>query len=456
MKRIKPEKTSSSNVKLSESLDVEIQKPKISSVLLHSEKPNIFTEKLKYDQIVEDLSAKGFSAIYVMGFKKSQGFVYCKTSLGQYVLVELPSNLDIKYYDLDLVSQMCGIVTTDIVQLFSSKLTDIYTGYAFISSGGIQYFANKDTSSVIYGFADFNTASGLLKLQKHHHIVIPAVPYEKITYPSRMNTIELAAYTFDDYDLIEQLFIRTGMDVPLNYKGPMMFFLPDNVEELLKINDVDQLRSILTAGIVMEMYDSGIHEVTNVMDDKLTIDLDKRIIMSGKSRIKITAGPIRKYNGSLYRISSRIKPVQNVQEMPEQSDMSRIVTLIDVNRTSMIINEIEYLYNSERHTQLLDSIKELYDSVSSVVEMAETKTLQEWNKLSSSTKTFMKKFDSTEIPCLDKSCGGIDSFSDDVSNQNVEFLKLSKKSNMLASLLVPVDELRLKFARITRSINMAD
>jgi len=434
--------------------------PKITGI-------NIMATTSDLNEITDNLKDMGIEVISIFYAKYPQGpqvlFIYTMTMHGQYVLIEPPQGTTVQYGDLEIHHQRVQVLQTNIQEMFQKELKDIYTGYAFICSGGIHYVRNVGDEPVIYGYDEYKACKSILGLKSYCFSLIPAVQYSKLAKPERFNTIEAAINTNDKFKTTQEAIRKSGLISLLTMKGPLTFFLPkeSKLKNLLNYSP-EKLRATLLAHIVI-----GRINPTDTEDDtanyqaiagnkiqitrangKITkVTSDKK-----SSNIKNKDDIIRKYNGIVYIIDTTFKPVSENFKMPEKSDLDDIITIFDINKSTMEIRRAQYVVNMSNQQQSLKLLEFIQNFAGKLHKEIQEISEKEGKQLLKDANEFMELFYSRQVPCQDE-CLRMDKLAEDLRKQNLRFEKIIRQSNILASLKVPLEKFMLKMSRIDRSLN---
>lgn len=432
---------------------------------------NIMTTRSNFQEIIDNLKDMGIEVVNTVYANYPEGpqalFIYAMTMHGQYVLIELPQGTTIQYGDVEIHHQRVQVLQTNIQEIFQKELKGIYTGYAFICAGGIHYVRNLGNEPVVYGYDEYKTAKSILELKSYCYSLIPAVQYIKLAKPERFNTIEAAINTNNRFKVAQDLIRKTGLVSLLTMKGPFTFFLPKESRlKALANYSPEKLRANLLAHIIVgriEPVDS---------DDKVNYQaIAGNIIQITRSNEKITkvvsdkkssnintnnkTDVIRKYNGIIYITDSVFKPVNENFKMPMKSDLDDIITIFDINKSTMEIRRAQYTINIDKQQQSLKLLEFIGDFAKKLHAEVREISEKEGGQLLNDSNEFMKLFYTRQIPCQDE-CLRMDKLAEDVRRQNIRFEKILSQSNILGSLKVPLEKFMLKVSRIDRSLNHND
>ena len=159
-----------------------------------------------------------------------------------------------------------------------------------------------------------------------------------------------------------------------------------------------------------------------------------------------------KYNGIIYIIDTIFKPINQNFKMPLKSDLDDIVTIFDINKSTMEIRRAQYAINIRNQQQSLklleyieDLTKKLHGEIGEISEREGKELLKDSNE-------FMQLFYSRQIPCQNE-CLRMDKLAEKVRKETMRLEKIIRQSNMLGSLKISLEKLLLKLSRIDRSLN---
>lgn len=399
--------------------------------------------------------------------------LYCITTNGQYMFVELPPNTQVTYGDVQINIQRPDVLQSNIREIFKENLKSIMTGYAFICQGGIHYIRSHGEQPLIYGYDDPREMENF-KLRKFSFIVVPAVNYIKLRSTIRFNTLETALDVIDETKTIRKIFNKAGLISFLTIKGPLTVFLPDTkILKTIENNSEEEIKSILLAHIVIGRIDvinlndpviNGVSLNNNNNGQETYKAIAQNDIILNKSNgkvefISITGSnkkirvlkTIRKFNGIIHIVDSIFTPIQTKFTLPESSDLDDVITIFDVNKATMEIRRAQYDINQENQKQslilsqyTLEKTQHLFDVI---LELSKTKG----DKLLKDTTEYMNLFYTRQVPCVDE-CIRMDDLSEDLTQQNIEYENLIRQSNYLGSLRVAFEEMLLKLSTIEQSL----
>lgn len=432
----------------------------------------------------------------ILFFAYSDGTVgpallYCKTTQGQDVLIEPPSNAKILGGDISLNIQRVGVMTTDVVQTFSSEFSKLQTGYAFISPGGI-HLARKDSNSpVYYGFDDYKAAKKAFSLKKYHYLVLPLVSYQNLVEPQRLNTLE-AYINGHEKRILSELVNKAGLTSLLTMRGPFTMFIPTNETlEKLSASDPKSLKATLLAHVVLDRIDprsdslSGVGDRANGMNGKKSSEIltDRNTIqtigsktitakaiaqntfdvtITGGSVVKLTVqgkpikvkpDVVRRYNGVLYRIDGVLSPVTNEFQMPDRSDFDDVVTIFDISRATMEIKRIQFALNLTEQKSLIRTIEMLQETSTRLYQEVNDSIDKEGTKLLHNSNLLISLFYTREVPC-ETLCVETDQVAQVVKKQNEELDRLMKISAKFAALKVPMSKALLQLVKVEQHLHV--
>jgi uncharacterized surface protein with fasciclin (FAS1) repeats len=457
--------------------------------------PNLLSSRDDIDGIKRKLEFMGFKYLKALYMHYGDGstklvLIYCVTNYGQYVFVEPPRDTAIKYGDMSLLEQRVGVLVRSTISRISEEFKNIYTGYAFICNGGIYYKQSKSAHPIIYGYGDRNSAKSIFDTKKHHFILIPAVSYEQLVPPERLNTIEAYINVIDGGLIMKHLIEKAGLITLLTVKGPLTIFMPSD-EKLKTLHDLppNKLRAVILAHIVI----GRVEEMDNVIEDAetrstltdankiQTMSSDKKEMLSiaqnmitvhrikGKI-VKVVSGnnegrillsrashidksPVSRFNGILYRIDSIFTPISETFKMPERSDLDDVITVFDIIKSTMEMRRAQYVVNAEKHQESIEAIEQLKSMYTTLsTEISETSNL-EGSSLLQHTHTLIDSFYSKDYPC-EEECNVNDDLEQLLREENERFEKLLRVSNKLASLNTFFEKSMLKVARLDQKLHV--
>jgi len=462
---------------------------------------------LDIDSIMKNLKSMGIETKAIMYMRYPEGlrglFLHAVTIHGQYVFIELPLGIVIRFGDLELEPQRVGIVTTSLQDTFKEELKDIHTGYVFLTIGGLQYIKSKKHSGtggysnsngsnnssqeqIIYDYGDNNLAESLFQLKKYQFLIIPAVHYSHLIEPARLNTIEayLDLQLENGNSVAKELVLKTGLATLLTMKGPFTVFLPNEklLNALLKL-PLEKARSVLLAHIVQGRIESETFSSSS-QSSKLTtlahneIHITNGVVSSGKHKSKIdVTKAVKKYNGIVYTIDTVFVPLNENFKLPEKSDFDDVVTIFDISRSTMEIRKAEYAINRHNHEQFLTVLGFIGDLSTKLFNVINERS--DGRELLDDSNALMEMFYAQEVPCKvefakveavkekndvkwsEKSvkkekggCAEMDVLAKKVRQENLDFENLLRVSNALGALKVPIERIYQKIQRIDQQLNV--
>lgn len=408
----------------------------------------------------EKLREMGIEIKYIIFNRTMEGnqlvFLYCVTIYGQYVLVESPPNIKCDIGNLEIAKQRVGILQSNIVDYFREQLEGIYTGHAFICSGGIHYVKYKTQETIIYDYDNFKTAKRLFELKKHHFIVIPSVPFVNLVEANRLNTIEAYINVIDVEGIAKDLISKSGLISLLTMKGPFTFFLPkkDKLKSLASL-DNNKIRAVLLAHIVIGKTDSG-NEFTAIAQNKINVARNDKgeiqNVTSGNRSSKVF-NKTNKYNGTIYMVDSLFTPIQETFKIPEKSDLDDVVTIFDISRSTMEIRKVEYELNLKNQEQILTLLQYIAQTSRKLYDGINQNSLNLGQQLLKDSNDLMEFFYTREVPCTEK-CEKLEELTKKVKTENLDFETLIRASNSLGSLKVTTEKLYQKLLRIEQRLTV--
>ena len=437
---------------------------------------NILQTVNQMTDLEERLRRCGVSVLKILYFPYTDGttrprLLYCRTLYGQNVMIEPPEGL-VAYGHLCILDQRVGVLPTNITEHIAESLKNIHTGYCFIVGGGIHYVSKPGAEPQFFGYEKYLEAERHLDVSRLSYELIPAVAWNQLVEPARLNTIEahfartMAGSPFD------QAMHKAGLVPMLTMSNQFSLFLPldEQLRPLLAL-PVEQLRSILLAHIVTEFipYATEQDEMTThfaLSQNQLTINRTKGVIVflstpDGK-RIKLAKDkPIQKYNGIIYRIESPLTPKAAAVQIPESSDLDSVATIFDINRSTMDIRLAQYGLNAENMVQetkalmdrTMESIKLMYGEANGVQNSILARSNADGTELIQNSNTLLTAFFNSEVPCQTE-CKEINDLNDVVFQQNIRYGKLLKASSRIASLRFDIEKIILQLAKAKQSLDV--
>lgn len=433
---------------------------------------------------IEDVRAKlramGIELGKIFYFVYSDGttgaaLFYCKTVHGQYVLVKPPMNTKLTGGDLSLNIQRVGILPSNIISSYANLLNGIYTGHAFVASGGIHLVERGQLEAVVYGYDDYVTARNIFDVKKHHYLILPFISFEHLIEPARLNTLE-AYISVHDKGLMKPVIEKAGLSSFLTMSGPFTVFMPsDERLDELRNQDPERLRAIILAGIVSGNLANGIKTGPNAVNGSILTDRNSvstlgsetlqvkalgqndltvsKIngavvsVSAGGKTFKVKAGkPVRKYNGTLYRIDGILTPLSYSFQLPARSDFDDVVTIFDINKSTLEIRRAQYSLNLKEQTEMFDLLSHINRISGTLMQELTAKAQQDGAELIDRSNRLMNLFYSRDVPCDDR-CAELDQLAEEVARRNESYENLIRVSTRFSSLKVPLEMLYLKLAR---------
>lgn len=434
---------------------------------------NMISQPNNLEEIRAKLKDMGLVLINVLYFVYSDGTMgaalfYCQTVHGQYVMVEPPLAMKVLGGDLSLNIQRVGILPSSTTEFFSKSLGNIHTDYVYVGSGGIQ-LVRRNTAEVIYGYDNPQSAADIFDLKRYHYLIFPLVAFAKLIEPGRLNTLE-AHINQHTRGLMKEVVAKAGLTTLLTMKGPFTVFMPtDNKLKEILGYDQERLRAVMLAHLVPGRIDANLSpddkagvkngplDITAIAQNKLTLTRVDGVVT------KISAGgrdyPIKaneavhKYNGVLYRFDGLLNPVSQTFKMPESSDFDNVVTIFDINRSTMEIRRAQYSLNNKRQEEMFETLSHITSVATKLMDEISHQAHREGNKLLSDSNALMQLFYTREVPCT-LLCVELDELAEKVRAENEEFERLLRTSTRFASLKVPLEETFLKLARIDQRFHV--
>jgi uncharacterized surface protein with fasciclin (FAS1) repeats len=440
--------------------------PKVTGVNVLSNPPG-----LNLDIMRDKLKIFGIEIKYIMISRFADGnkliFLYCMTLHGQYVIIESPPNVKVNYGDIELLTQRIGIIQTSVLDTFKEELNNIYTGYAFINTVGIHYVKKGQLDPIIYEFENEST-DHILELEQYHFTLLPAVPYVNLIEPARLNTIEAFINVIDKDKIAKELIDRAGLSLLLTMSGPFTLFLPrkDKLITLKKLSD-DKLRATLLAHVVIGRIDTsdlmdsgksiGKEEIKLLAISNNEIIITKNngkidTITSGNKKTKILS-TVRKYNGIIHIIDTIFYPISENFKLPIKSDLDDVVTIFDINRSTMEIRKAQYDVNRHNHEQILTVLKFIKETTIKLYDVINEKTKVNGDRLLADSNELVELFYTRDIPCVDQ-CLKLDQLAKTVKEENIEFETLLKMSNILGAFKIPIEQMYEKILKVDQRIHI--
>jgi len=441
--------------------------PKVTGVNVLSNPVGITLDNMR-----DKLKSMGLDIKYIMLSRFADGnkliFLYCMTLHGQYVLIESPPEVKVNYGDIELMTQRIGIIQTSILDTFKEELKGIYTGYALINTSGLHYVKKGQQDPIIYEFEN-ESVDRMLELEEYHFTILPAVPFVNLIEPARLNTIEAFINVIDKDEVAKEFIDRAGLTILLTMTGPFTFFLPRK-EKLITMKKLsnDKLRATLLAHIVLGRIDTDGDNLNNGRsigreEIKIQAIAQNEIVIvknngkiesvgSGNKKSKILS-TVRKYNGIIHIIDTIFYPLSENFKIPEKSDLDDVVTIFDINRSTMEIRRAQYDINRYNHEQVLTVLKFIKDATIKLYDVINQKTKVNGDKLLADSNELVELFYSRDIPCGDQ-CVKLDQLAKIVKEENIEFETLLRMSNILGGFKVPIEHLYQKLLKIDQRIHV--
>jgi len=474
---------------------ISISRPPMPGNTPTTEGINLLNTGNNIEDIRVKLRSMGIELGKVFYFVYSDGTMgaalfYCKTVHGQYVLVEPPMNTRVTGGDLSINLQRVGILPSNTISTYASLLKDIYTGYGFLASGGIHLVKKGQLEPVFYGYDDYSVAQFLFDIKKHHYLILPLVSYGQLIEPARLNTLEAYA-NMQDKGLLKAIIEKAGLGSFLTMSGPFTVFMPsdDHLKEIGH-QDSERLRAFILAGIVSGKLDSPTQtgsstDLTKGMPNGKTLTDPNKVATLGTESIpvKTLAGndlivskingaivsvtaagktykvkpgkPIRKYNGSLYRIDAVLTPASYSFQLPPRSDFDDVITIFDINRSTLEIRRAQYGLNLKEQQNMIELLQHINQISGSLMQEISQKAEHDGKGLINASNRLMELFYVQEVPCGDK-CIELDGLATQVAQRNEDYERLIRVSTRFASLRVPLEEMYLRLARTNQRFHVPD
>lgn len=442
---------------------------------------NMMSQPNSLEEVRSKLKDMGLVLINVLYFVYSDGTMgaalfYCQTVHGQYVMVEPPLAMKVIGGDLSLNIQRVGILPTSTIEFFSKSLDNIHTGYVYVGSGGIQLMRGANQEPVYYGYDNMQSAADIFDLKRYHYLIFPLVNFNKLIEPGRLNTLE-AHINQHTKGLMKEVVAKAGLTTLLTMKGPFTIFMPtDNKLKEILGYDQERLRAVMLAHLVPSRIDAqlptdkntdksqersnhrnGILEVTAIAQNKITLNRTDgtvtKLSAAGRDYAIKASDAVHKYNGVLYRFEGLLNPVTQTFKMPDSSDFDNVVTIFDINRSTMEIRRAQYSLNNKTQQDMFETLSHINSVATKLMDEISQQAHVEGNKLLSDSNALMQSFYTREVPCRDL-CQELDLLADKVREENEEFERLLRISTRFASLKVPLEETFLKLARIDQRFHV--
>ncbi len=445
------------------------------------------TERLKNCGLIIE---KTFHYVFSDASNRAK-LLYCITTHGQYVMVEPPEGLMV-CGGLSIVEQRVDVISKGVSEQIKEALKGIYTGYAYMAGGGIHYVGTKGAEPRFFGYEKYADGKSNLDVRTLSYTVIPAVHWSQLAEPSRLNTIDAHISALYAGSPLEKLVSIAGLSALLTSSGPITFFAPEDkiLAGLLQIGaSPEKVRSIVLAHIVMDRIDknppssppmtpkntgqtltpindtstmaNSVTVVTALGQNKFEVHRSGGVVVgiiplpAKDKKIRIVGDGIGKYNGMLYRIDSTLEPVaQNVQ-IPSSSDYDNVVTVFDINRTTMDIRVILYKLNSKKIAEMSIMLEFIQSATRVMFEEIQVGTDKDGLKLLADSNELLNMFLTREVPCTTR-CANLDQKGMVVQAENVKFDKIVRAGNRLSSLKHKIEKMWLKVSRIDQNLHVDD
>lgn len=472
-----------------------LSKPTTASVLPRAAGVNILQTANTFEFLKAKLERCGLEIKRILHFVYSDGsmrprLLYCQTLHGQYVIVESPEGL-IAYGELSILEQRVGVLPTNILEKVEQSLKGIYTGYAYISGGGIHYVSRPGAEPKYFGYENYKEAKSQLDIRKWNYHLVPAVSWDRLIEPERLNTLEAHIATIMAGSLTDQLIRKAELTAVLTSSGPWTLFLPtdDILQGLLSLSE-QKLKDVLLAHLINDRIDyqvessvnpqtaipSGqtltpatavptlsqeskdyravaqneirVHRVKGTVTGLTTPDNKKvKILSDGHQR------PVHKYNGVLYRIDQPLKPNVAGIRVPTQSDFDDVVTVFDISRTTMEIRVVQHQLNQMQIERMAGVLTFINQGVATIQSEIAVKSSEDGAKLINDSNNLLNLFFTREVPCSDL-CVELDQLTSRVQDENLKYDRILKASNRLSSLRFKLEKVLLSIARIDQKLHV--
>lgn len=439
---------------------------------------NMISQPNSLEEMRSKLKDMGLVLINILYFVYSDGTMgaalfYCQTVHGQYVMVEPPTGMKVIGGDLSLNIQRVGILPTSTIEFFSKSLDNIHTGYVYVGSGGIQLMRGPKQEPVVYGYDNMQSAADIFDLKRYHYLIFPLVAFNKLIEPGRLNTLE-AHINQHTRGLMKEVVAKAGLTTLLTMKGPFTIFMPtDNKLKEILGYDQERLRAVMLAHLVPSRIDAtllptekngdksgnrnGPLEVTAIAQNKITLTRTDgaitKLSAAGRDYPIKPEEAVHKYNGVLYRFDGLLNSITQTFKMPDSSDFDNVVTIFDINRSTMEIRRAQYSLNTKKQQEMFETLSHINSVATKLMDEISNQAHREGNKLLSDSNALMQLFYTREVPCADL-CIELDELAEKVREENEEFERLLRISTRFASLKVPLEETFLKLARIDQRFHV--
>lgn len=461
------------------------------SILPRANGVNILQTSNTMQSLRDKLSNCGIAVERILHFIYSDGsahprLLYCKTVYGQYVMVEPPEDL-ISYGDLTLLDQRVDVVVDDILKRVRVALNDIYTGYTYITPGGIHYKSDKNSEPRFFAYGKIEDADKIFDFRDHQYHLIPAVHWSRLIEPARLNHLEAYISSVHAASPLDQIVQKAKLTPLLTSSGPMTFFAPSDqmiMSHLIRL-DPDKLRSILLAHIVPDrlvkhvgddqkvipesknglVAASDVPSLSNSVEEWTALSQNKFqvhrvngsivgiVSLPDKMKIRIIGDGVQKYNGVIYRIESILTPVAQNVNIPTSSDFDNVVTVFDISTSTMYIRNIQYQMIMDRMPKLIRNLEHIHQKSVSIMEEIRRGAHVDGQQLLNDSNVLMRLFFSREVPC-DKLCVEMDKLAEKVAEENHQFDRFIKAGSRFSSLKVPVETLWLEVSRAEQILHV--
>lgn len=453
------------------SVDIEIKRPTMPGPKLPSVNGvNVLSDHNDVNQMKTKLQSMGITVKSILYFSygsaSTLAFFYAQTSQGQYFLIESPTGVPVYGGGVSLNYQRVDVLQTNILEQFKTELAGIHTEYAFVCGGGIHHVKNRGEIHNIYGYDNYDSAKAVFDIKKYHFIVIPAVCYINLVDSSRLNTIEAYINAQDTKGKMASIMEKADLTRLLTMSGPFTFFMPiDSRLDKIQSLDPKRLQSVVLAHIVIGRIEHNTPtkeetlEYVSIAQNKITVvRKDGKIVSvsSGNQTAKVLdTNPVNKFNGLIYRIDAVFNPVSTEFTMPSKSDFDDVVTVFDINKSTMEIRRAQYAINrksQETMFTLLEYIsnktKELYDEIN-------IKSHSDGDSLIEKSNSLLTMFYDEDVLTKERT-PKFQQLETEIRSENEEFERLLRVSNKFASLKVPLEKTLLKISRIDQQFHMID
>lgn len=445
------------------------------------------TERLKNCGLIIE---KTFHYVYSDASNRAK-LLYCITTHGQHVMVEPPEGLMV-CGGLSIVEQRVDVISKGVSEQIKEALKGIYTGYAYMAGGGIHYVGMKGAEPRFFGYEKYADGKSNLDVRTLSYTVIPAVHWSQLAEPSRLNTIDAHISALYAGSPLDKLISIAGLSSLLTSSGPITFFAPEDkiLAGLLQIGaSPEKVRAIVLAHIAMDRIGkdapssppmtpksngqtltpsndvsntgNSVVVVTALAQNKFEIHRVGGVVVgivplpAKDKKIHVVGEGIGKYNGMLYRINGTLEPVAPNVQIPISSDYDSVVTVFDINRTTMDIRVILYKLNSKKIAEMSIMLEFIQAATKVMFDEIKVASDQDGLKLLADSNELLNLFLTREIPCTTR-CANLDQKGMIVQAENVKFDKVVRAGNRLSSLKHKIEKMWLKVSRIDQNLHVED